>query len=92
MSLEQLSGKTVLVTGAGGLIGSRITSQLRRLAARPISVCKLDAYPHEVYRERFGIDTSDPDFIVGDIAELSMTAMRRDETGRAAGHHRQERS
>ncbi|MDY0813998.1 NAD(P)-dependent oxidoreductase [Kitasatospora purpeofusca] len=69
MSLEQLSGKTVLVTGAGGLIGSRITSQLRRLGARPVSVCKLDAYPHEVYRERFGVDTADPDFIVGDIAE-----------------------
>ncbi len=59
----------MLVTGAGGLIGSRITSQLRQLGARPISVCKLDAYPHEVYRERFGIDASDPDFIVGDIAE-----------------------
>lgn len=59
----------MLVTGAGGLIGSRITSQLRQLGARPISVCKLDAYPHEVYRERFGIDISDPDFIVGDVAE-----------------------
>ncbi|KOV35860.1 epimerase [Streptomyces sp. XY431] len=69
MSLEQLSGQTVLITGAGGLIGSRITSRLRRLGARPVSVCKLDAYPHEVYRERFGIDTADPDFIVGDIAE-----------------------
>ncbi|MFE6745780.1 NAD-dependent epimerase/dehydratase family protein [Kitasatospora purpeofusca] len=69
MSLEQLSGKTVLVTGAGGLIGSRLTSRLRRLGARPISVCKLDAYPYEVYRERFGIDAADPDFIVGDIAK-----------------------
>jgi len=69
LSLEQLSGKTVLVTGAGGLIGSRITSRLRQLGARPISVCKLDAYPHEVYRERFGIDAADPDFVVGDIAE-----------------------
>ncbi|MGW2255834.1 NAD-dependent epimerase/dehydratase family protein [Kitasatospora sp. NPDC001660] len=68
MSLEQLSGKTVLVTGAGGLIGSRITSQLRRLGARPISVCRLDAYPPEVYRDRFGINTTEPDFIVGDIA------------------------
>ncbi|MFJ2806519.1 NAD-dependent epimerase/dehydratase family protein [Kitasatospora sp. NPDC087271] len=69
MSLEQLAGKTVLVTGAGGLIGSRITTQLRQLGARAISVCKLDAYPPEVYRERFGIDTFNPDFIVGDIAE-----------------------
>ncbi|MEU4296664.1 NAD-dependent epimerase/dehydratase family protein [Kitasatospora aureofaciens] len=69
MSLEQLAGKTVLVTGAGGLIGSRITAQLRQLGARAISVCKLDAYPPEVYRERFGIDTFNPDFIVGDIAE-----------------------
>ncbi|MEU6967461.1 NAD(P)-dependent oxidoreductase [Kitasatospora aureofaciens] len=69
MSLEQLSGKSVLVTGAGGLIGSRITSQLRRLGARPISVCRLDAYPPEVYRDRFGINTTEPDFIVGDIAD-----------------------
>ncbi|MGC0315547.1 NAD-dependent epimerase/dehydratase family protein [Kitasatospora acidiphila] len=69
MSLEALAGTTVLVTGAGGLIGSRITSQLRRLGARPISVCRLDAYPSEVYRDRFGIDTADPDFIVGDIAD-----------------------
>ena len=69
MSLEQLSGKTVLVTGAGGLIGSRITAQLRRLGARPISVCRLDAYPPEVYRERFGINTAESDFIVGDVAD-----------------------
>jgi hypothetical protein len=26
------------------------------------------AYPPGVYRERFGTDTFDPDFIVGDIA------------------------
>ncbi|MFC9328609.1 NAD-dependent epimerase/dehydratase family protein [Kitasatospora sp. NPDC057015] len=69
MSLEQLSGRTVLVTGAGGLIGSRITAQLRLLGARPVSVCKLDTYPQEVYRRRFGIVPGDPDFIVGDIAE-----------------------
>ena len=69
MSLEQLSGKAVLVTGAGGLIGSRITSQLRKLGARPISVCRLDAYPPEVYRDRFGINTTEPDFIVGDVAD-----------------------
>lgn len=79
MSLEQLSGKTVMVTGAGGLIGSRITSQLRQLRARPISVCRLDAYPPEVYRDRFGINTTEPDFIVGDIADPDL--MRRAITG-----------
>ncbi|MFC1438005.1 NAD-dependent epimerase/dehydratase family protein [Streptacidiphilus sp. N1-10] len=68
MSLESLSGKTVLVTGAGGLVGSRITARLRELGARAVSVCKLDAYPHAVYRRQFGIDTADPDFVVGDIS------------------------
>ncbi|MFK8910170.1 NAD-dependent epimerase/dehydratase family protein [Streptomyces sp. YS-3] len=70
MSLEQrLSGKTVLVTGAGGLIGSRIVDRLRQVGARPVSVCKLDAYPPDVYRSRFGIDPLGPDFIIGDIAD-----------------------
>ncbi|WP_042426724.1 NAD-dependent epimerase/dehydratase family protein [Streptacidiphilus anmyonensis] len=69
MSLESLSGKTVLVTGAGGLVGSRITAKLRDLGARPISVCKLDAYPPTVYSQQFGIDTGGPDFVVGDISE-----------------------
>ncbi|WP_369374168.1 NAD-dependent epimerase/dehydratase family protein [Streptomyces sp. cg36] len=70
MSLEQhLAGKTVLVTGAGGLIGSRIVARLRQAGARPVSVCKLDAYPPDVYRRRFGIDPLGPDFIIGDIAD-----------------------
>ncbi|MFC7220373.1 NAD-dependent epimerase/dehydratase family protein [Streptomyces polyrhachis] len=78
MSLHRLAGSTVLVTGAGGLIGSRVTARLRELGARPISVCKLDAYPPEVYRRRVGIDPDDPDFVVGDIAEPSLVrhAMR----------------
>lgn len=69
MALEALSGKTVLVTGAGGLVGSRIAAKLRSLGARAISVCKLDAYPEAVYREQFGIDRAKPDFVVGDISE-----------------------
>ncbi|MFD9794074.1 NAD-dependent epimerase/dehydratase family protein [Streptomyces sp. NPDC059070] len=70
MSLEQhLAGRTVLVTGAGGLIGSRIVARLRQAGARPVSVCKLDAYPPDVYRRRFGIDPLGPDFIIGDIAD-----------------------
>ncbi|MFG1949284.1 NAD-dependent epimerase/dehydratase family protein [Nonomuraea sp. NPDC048826] len=69
MSLHQLAGTTVLVTGAGGLIGSRLTAQLRRIGARPVSVCKIDAYPRQVYHDHFGISLDDPDFHVGDIAE-----------------------
>ncbi|GAA0367298.1 NAD-dependent epimerase/dehydratase family protein [Actinoallomurus spadix] len=67
--LEQLAGTTVLVTGAGGLIGSRLTAHLRRIGARPVSVCKIDAYPRQVYHDHFGISLNDLDFHVGDIAK-----------------------
>ncbi len=66
---EQLIGARVLVTGAGGLIGSRLTARLRRIGARPVSVCKIDAYPWRVYHDHFGITLDDPDFHVGDIAD-----------------------
>lgn len=58
----------MLVTGAGGLIGSRLTAQLRRIGARPVSVCKIDAYPRQVYHDHFGISLDDRDFHVADIA------------------------
>ncbi|MGW5971923.1 NAD-dependent epimerase/dehydratase family protein [Streptomyces sp. NPDC055186] len=70
--LKELAGRTVLVTGGAGLIGSRITGYLRQLGARPIALCTLDAYPRHTYRDLFGVDPSDPDVIVGNIQNPSL--------------------
>ncbi|TFE48080.1 NAD(P)-dependent oxidoreductase [Streptomyces sp. ICN441] len=64
---KELAGRTVLVTGGAGLIGSRIAAFLRQAGARPLVLCTLDAYPQVTYRDLFGIDPTDPDVIVGDI-------------------------
>ncbi|MEV0581189.1 NAD(P)-dependent oxidoreductase [Streptomyces sp. NPDC050392] len=70
--LNDLCGKTVLVTGGGGLIGSRIAAHLRRLGARPLSLCALDAYPRQTYRDLFGVDAAHPDVIVGNVQNPSL--------------------
>jgi UDP-glucose 4-epimerase/dTDP-L-rhamnose 4-epimerase len=41
----------------------------RPFSARPVSVCKIDAYPRRVYHDHFGITLDHMDFHVGDIAE-----------------------
>lgn len=69
IQLKELAGRTVLVTGGAGLIGSRIAACLRQLGARPISLCTLDAYPRHTYRDLFGVDPADPDVIVGNIQD-----------------------
>lgn len=66
---KELTGRTVLVTGGAGLIGSRIAACLRRLGARPVLLCMLDAYPRHVYRDLFGVDAADPDVVVGNIQD-----------------------
>lgn len=71
---EALSGATVAITGGGGLVGSRIAAQLRTSGARVISVGKLDAYPSDVYGDLFGVRASDPDVVVGDIADADLMA------------------
>ncbi|MFD7061768.1 NAD-dependent epimerase/dehydratase family protein [Streptomyces sp. NPDC059906] len=65
--LRELAGRTVLVTGGAGLIGSRITGYLRQVGARPIALCTMDAYPRSTYRDLFGVDPADPDIIIGNI-------------------------
>ncbi len=67
-----LAGSTVLVTGGGGLVGSRITARLRAAGARVLAVGKLDAYPATVYADLFGVHATDRDTIVGDIADAAL--------------------
>ncbi|WP_223776963.1 NAD(P)-dependent oxidoreductase [Streptomyces sp. 135] len=69
---EHLAGKTVLVTGGAGLIGSRIAAHLRSLNARPIALCTLDAYPYQVYRDLFGVREDDPAVLVGDVQDTAL--------------------
>ncbi|MFK8908215.1 NAD-dependent epimerase/dehydratase family protein [Streptomyces sp. YS-3] len=70
--LAQLADRTALITGGAGLIGSRIAARLRELGARPLALCTLDAYPPHVYRDLFGIDTSGPDVITGDVRDTAV--------------------
>ncbi|MFS0694065.1 NAD-dependent epimerase/dehydratase family protein [Streptomyces nitrosporeus] len=67
--LKNLVGRTVLITGGAGLIGSRIAVRLREIGARPLSLCTLDAYPRHTYRSLFRIDPADPDVVVGDVQD-----------------------
>lgn len=67
-----LAGATVVVTGGGGLVGSRITARLRAAGARVIAVGKLDAYPATVYTDLFGVHTTNRDTIVGDITDATL--------------------
>jgi UDP-glucose 4-epimerase/dTDP-L-rhamnose 4-epimerase len=70
--LSALSGSTVLVTGGAGLVGSRITAQLRTLGARPVALCTMDAYPAGVYADLFGVHAADPDVILGDVRDAAL--------------------
>lgn len=68
----ELNGATVLVTGGAGLIGSRITNQLKQLGARPIVLCTMSAYPERVYSGLFGVDVADPGTVIGDIRDTAL--------------------
>ncbi|SEM67926.1 NAD-dependent epimerase/dehydratase family protein [Streptacidiphilus jiangxiensis] len=66
--LRQLAGATVLVTGGGGLVGSRIVAQLAGHGAHPLVLDSFDAYPHAV-RDRFAVDRNAAEVVLGDVRE-----------------------
>ncbi|MFD9686917.1 NAD-dependent epimerase/dehydratase family protein [Kitasatospora sp. NPDC001309] len=66
--LHELSGASVLVTGGGGLVGSRIVAQLAACGATPIVLDRFDAYPHPV-RDLFQVDRHSAQVLLGDVRE-----------------------
>jgi nucleoside-diphosphate-sugar epimerase len=69
--LAALSGQTVVVTGAFGLVGSRIVHLLRQIGAKPLAVGRRDAYG-DAGTSLFGLDPADPDVIAGDIHDFAL--------------------
>ncbi|MGV9601306.1 NAD-dependent epimerase/dehydratase family protein [Streptosporangium sandarakinum] len=67
--LDRLVGARVLVTGGGGLVGSRIVRLLTVLGAKPVVLDRMDAYPHPV-RDLFGLDEK-TDMVLGDVREAA---------------------
>ncbi|MET9339297.1 NAD-dependent epimerase/dehydratase family protein [Nonomuraea sp. NPDC003804] len=66
--LNCLAGARVLVTGGGGLVGSRIVRLLTALGADPVVLDRLDAYPHPV-RGVFGLEGAE--VVLGDVREAA---------------------
>ncbi|MFF8279921.1 NAD-dependent epimerase/dehydratase family protein [Streptomyces lateritius] len=53
----------------GSVAGAEMYLKPREFGARPIALCTLDAYPPHVYRDLFGITTTDTDVIAGDVRD-----------------------
>ncbi|MFI6986645.1 NAD-dependent epimerase/dehydratase family protein [Embleya sp. NPDC050154] len=66
--LRKLEGSRVLVTGGGGLVGSRIVALLARVGAAAIVLDRFDAYPHPV-RGLFDVDTYAAKVVCGDVRD-----------------------
>ncbi|MEU6236799.1 NAD-dependent epimerase/dehydratase family protein [Kitasatospora sp. NPDC047058] len=77
--LSKLQGASVLVTGGGGLVGSRIVAGLDAFGARPVVLDRFDAYPHSV-RDRFDVDRHAAQVVLGDVRERATVTWL---TGRA---------
>ncbi|MEV3873546.1 NAD-dependent epimerase/dehydratase family protein [Streptomyces sp. NPDC049906] len=66
--LEKLRGSRIVVTGGGGLVGSRLTALLRRAEAEVVVLDRMDAYPGATH-ELFGAGRTASRLVVGDVRD-----------------------
>ncbi|GAA2264798.1 hypothetical protein GCM10010145_43830 [Streptomyces ruber] len=66
--LAELRDARVVVTGGGGLVGSRLTALLCRAGAAVTVLDRMDAYP-EAAHTLFGVDRLGADLVVDDVCE-----------------------
>ncbi|MFF9350115.1 NAD-dependent epimerase/dehydratase family protein [Streptomyces sp. NPDC014734] len=66
--LDKLRDARVVVTGGGGLVGSRLVAVLRRSGATVTVLDRMDAYPEHAH-EIFGVARSDARLVVGDVRD-----------------------
>lgn len=66
--LEKLRDARVVVTGGGGLVGSRLVALLHRAGALVTVLDRMDAYPESAH-ELFGVARSGARLVVGDVRD-----------------------
>lgn len=66
---KEFKGKSILVTGGTGSIGSEIVRQLLAYEPRTIRVFARGEYAHHKFRQELGFGQNIPRFIVGDIRD-----------------------
>ncbi|MFF3959363.1 NAD-dependent epimerase/dehydratase family protein [Streptomyces sp. NPDC001890] len=69
--LEQLRDARVVVTGGGGLVGSRLVALLRSAGAVVTVLDRMDAYP-ESGHATFGVARSGARLVVGDVRDAAV--------------------
>ncbi|NGO70431.1 NAD-dependent epimerase/dehydratase family protein [Streptomyces boncukensis] len=69
--LAALSGARVVVTGGGGLVGSRLVALLRAAGADVTVLDRMDAYPGTT-RSLFGLERLGARVVVGDVCDRAV--------------------
>ncbi|MFI6770494.1 NAD-dependent epimerase/dehydratase family protein [Streptomyces sp. NPDC050355] len=71
--LGKLLNARVLVTGGGGLVGSRLAALLQSVGAEVTVLDRMDAYPESAH-ELFGVARSGARLVVGDVCDPATVA------------------